>query len=91
MFIVGMDTAVSCGCRIIHEVAVDAVTFGSTAAAFLLTAPATTQPIHFMLNRTDLEKLIGHFEAIRDEVDASIAAAGNIIQLPRERKPACAQ
>ena len=87
MFLVGMETARYVGCRILHEVAVDTVNL-KIYGGFIPERPARDEPVQFMLNRPDLVRLIAHLEGIRDEIDASDAAAGKVIQLHRERNPA---
>jgi hypothetical protein len=53
MFIVGVDTGANMGCRILHEVALDAVNLRIHAGC-IPDRDSRDEPVQFMLNRPDL-------------------------------------
>jgi hypothetical protein len=85
MMLVGQDTARHCGCRIIHEVAVDAVVL-RIHAGVLPERPSADEPVQFMLTGPDLDVLIDSLRDIRRQIDASADAAGRVVQLHRQKE-----
>lgn len=85
MMLVGQDSSRHCGCRILHEVAIDTVVLRIHAGTMLGDA-ARDEPAQFMLTGPDLDQLIGFLGEIRREVADSAAAANKIVQLHREKE-----
>ena len=67
MMLVGSDAARHCGCRILHEVALDAAVLRIHAGA-MPERPSRDEPVQFMLTRPDLDELIEHLKCIRDQL-----------------------
>jgi len=87
MFVVGIDTASHCGCRIIYDVSVDTVVLRIHAGCIPDRA-SRDEPVHFMLTVPDLDLLTKFLGEVRAEMIAGAEAAGKIIQLHRQREPA---
>jgi hypothetical protein len=87
MFIAGQATSRHCGCRILHEVAIDTVVLRIHAGT-MPGDPARDEPVQFMLTVPDVDTLIEFLGGVREEMAAGDVAAGKVIQLHRRKEHA---
>lgn len=68
MMLVGTETSRHCGCRILHEIALDAVVLRIHAGA-IARCPGRDEPVQFMLTAPDVDVLIDHLTNIRGQLN----------------------